>query len=52
MSKKGKLGIWALASLVAGAAAVIWVGPRKIKEKIAHLRGGKTKATGLEVDGP
>jgi hypothetical protein len=52
MDRKGKLGLWALASLVAGAVAVFWVGPRKIREKITHLRGKAETKEGSEVDGP
>jgi hypothetical protein len=52
MNKKGKWGFWALASLVAGAVAVIWVGPRKINEKITHLRWVKPGERVIEVEGP
>ncbi|HOD35491.1 MAG TPA: hypothetical protein PLR20_07560 [Syntrophales bacterium] len=41
----------ALASLVAGAVASIRAGPRRIKEKITHLRGNAA-TEGVKVEGP
>jgi len=54
MKITNKVGLWTMASLVAGvtgALAIFWVGPRKIKEKITHLRS-KTGMAEIEVDGP
>ena len=52
MNKAGKFGIWTMfLTLVAGAVAVFAVGPRRIQEKITHLRG-KHEMKEIEVDGP